>query len=78
MDKQASNIRWTVVNNSGQCPTWEHVIVAVLMDIRQELYNLNSLLACQNFTGMPRTLRKIAANTDKKPRKPRLHKAKGA
>lgn len=34
--------------------------VAVLMDIREELQRLNSLLHCSNFIGIPRTLKTIS------------------
>lgn len=53
---------------------WEHVNVAVLMDIRDELQRLNSLLYCHNFTGIPETLRGIKRNT----MKPRRRKRKPA
>jgi len=34
--------------------------LAVLMDIRDELQKLNTLLGCPNFVGIPRTLRTIS------------------
>lgn len=48
---------------------WDHVTVEVLMDIRQELRDLNRLLRCPNFTGIPTTLRSIrrAMPAKKKP-----------
>jgi dipeptidyl aminopeptidase/acylaminoacyl peptidase len=49
---------------------YRSVGIAVLMDIRQELRRLNSLLACPNFQRIPRDLGRIAANTTKKKRKP--------
>lgn len=42
-----------------QVQTWEQAQVAVLMDIRDELKMLNTLLHCHNFTGMPAILRRI-------------------
>lgn len=39
---------------------WEHVGIEVLMDIRDELQQLNRLLNCRNFTGIPATLRTIS------------------
>lgn len=39
--------------------------VAALMDIRDELKQLNKLLGCRNFTGIPATLRAIQRNTKK-------------
>ncbi len=38
---------------------WEHVQVALLMDIRDELKRLNTLLHCHNFTQVPSILRGI-------------------
>lgn len=38
---------------------------ALLMDIRDELKQLNALLACPRFIGIPTTLDHIAANTRK-------------
>lgn len=48
---------------------WTQVQVALLMDIRDELKDLNSLLRCQNFLQIPRTLESIRRNTAKKKRK---------
>jgi hypothetical protein len=61
---------WNLADERGQIGTWERVGIAVLMDIRRELVRLNALLACSNFTGIPRTLRAIAKNTSRKRRKP--------
>jgi hypothetical protein len=44
----------------------EQVQHALLMDIRSELYKLNNLLSCQNFLGIPRTLKQIAKQTKKR------------
>jgi hypothetical protein len=41
------------------------VAVEVLMDIRNELRRLNSLLSCKNTLCIPGYLRRIAANTAK-------------
>lgn len=50
--------------------TWEQVSVAVLMDIRDELQRLNTLLHCGNFVGIPSTLKSIRrAMPAKKPRR---------
>lgn len=51
----------------------DYARLAVLMDIRDELKQLNRLLHCGNFVGMPGVLRQIAANT-KKPRRRRAVK----
>lgn len=52
--------------------TWPHEVIqcALLMDIRDELQKLNSLLHCSNFTGIPTTLRSIRrAMPVRRPRK---------
>ena len=38
--------------------TWQHVIVEVLMDIREELQALNATLKCQETQRIPRYLRR--------------------
>jgi hypothetical protein len=68
MSHSLANLNWrlpeagTVSHDQAQ--------LAVLMDIREELRTLNRLLGCSNFTGIPRVLKRISANTAK-PRKPR-------
>jgi hypothetical protein len=44
---------------------WEQASVAVLMDIRDELRNLNQLLNCPNALRIPRILDAIVVNTRK-------------
>lgn len=53
--------------------SWGQVEVAVLMDIRDELKRLNSLLRCPNFIGIPFRLEQIVKNTKKPKRKRRKH-----
>lgn len=48
---------------------WGSIQISLLMDIRDELQTLNRLLACPNFTGIPRTLYDIRRNTARKRRK---------
>lgn len=48
---------------------WDHVSVAVLMDIRDELKTLNRLLHCQNFTNIPSKLDDIRRNTTRRRRR---------
>ena len=48
--------------------TWEAARLAVLMDIRDELQDLNRLLRCPNFLSIPAKLKQISRNTAK-PRK---------
>jgi hypothetical protein len=51
--------------------TWDHAHMAVLMDIRDELENLNRLFRCQNFLGIPASLQRLELNTRKRKRKTR-------
>jgi hypothetical protein len=54
------DVQWNLpVGESGKILTWEALHVAVLMDIRDELKDLNRLLRCPNFTRMPQDLREI-------------------
>lgn len=55
-------------NDGVRIQSWEAVQVAVLMDIRDELKQLNRVFACSNFQNVPHVLRRISANTAK-PRK---------
>lgn len=49
--------------------TTDNAQLSVLMDLRDELQRLNTLLHCHNFTAIPHTLRSIQKNTTKKRRK---------
>jgi hypothetical protein len=60
---------WNLGGEDGQVGTWEMAGIAVLMDIRDELKQLNALLSCPNFTAIPATLRKISRNTAKRSKK---------
>jgi hypothetical protein len=46
--------------------TWLDAQIAVLMDIRDELKQLNRVFACPNATAIPGLLRTIARNTKKR------------
>ena len=65
---KVSNTDWTIWQNEDGKYHWDQVRVAVLMDIRQELRKLNQLLACDNFSSIPESLRAIAKNTKRKPK----------
>lgn len=51
---------WTL---NDPIQNWVEVQVSVLMDIRDELKSLNSILGCVNFLHVPETLRRIQENT---------------
>jgi hypothetical protein len=65
-----ANVSWNVADltNPKQARSPEHAILAVLMDIRKQLYGIGDRLDCGECLAIPRTLRQIAANT--KRRKP--------
>lgn len=60
---------WGIPQDTSGTVSWNGVTVAVLMDIRDELKKLNSLLYCSNFIAIPRVLREVAKNTKPKPRR---------
>lgn len=60
------NRAWDVgLTASGSAASNDARMVAILQDIRAELQKLNGLLSCPNFTGIPRTLKKIDARLAK-------------
>jgi hypothetical protein len=67
-DRRQKDANWQVAEQDGRVESWEAAQVAVLMDIRDELKRLNSLLHCGNFIAIPSKLERIARNTVK-PRK---------
>ena len=69
-DRTAPNQDWHVADEQDNVPTWERAAIAVLMDIRRELRNLNSMPRCPNFQAIPSELRAIRRQTVK-PRKRR-------
>ncbi len=63
------NVNWSLSDKFGQIQSSDHAILAVLMDIRDELQALNGVFRCVNFVRIPRVLDKIEANTRKETRK---------
>jgi hypothetical protein len=74
VDRRRKNEYWEPGREDGSI-TWDRVDTALLMDIRDELHQLNALLGCSNFLGIPRRLQEIATNTKRRPRKPKEPKA---
>ncbi len=56
---------WTIPDS---VTTFEQASLAVLMDIRDELKRLNSIIGCPRFISIPKTLDSIKRNTVKKRR----------
>lgn len=68
MDTRKKDHNWTVIDGTGSIVSVHHANLAVLMDIRDQLKILNSVLHCQNFLAITRKLDRISRNTAK-PRK---------
>lgn len=75
-DRRQKNVNWLVAEPDGNVPTCERCCLAVLMDIRDELQRLNTLLSCENFLRIPHDLQQIRRNTAKPRRKPAARKGK--
>jgi hypothetical protein len=68
-DTRRKDVNWRLNElPSGNAPT-DDAQLAVLMDIRDELKRLNSVLHCTNFLAIPSKLDAIRRNTAKKRRK---------
>ncbi len=60
----------TPTSNGSREHQWNSILVALLMDIRDELKSMNAILHCSNFLRIPHKLDEIRRNTaKKKPRK---------
>jgi len=66
-DQRKANVQWRVTDEAGNPHNGirDGVMLAVMMDLRDELQRLNCLLSCPNFTAIPTTLRSIRRNTAK-------------
>ena len=70
MDRRCKDIRWAInLTDDGNKAAPGQAVLAVAMDIRDELKQLNRLLSCPNFVAIPTTLREISANTKRRHRK---------
>lgn len=70
------NMHWNLRGNeSDHTVPNDNIKLALLMDIRDELLQLNRVFACHNAQAIPGLLRKIARNTTKR-RKPAPKKRK--
>ena len=56
------NVDWGLNN---PIKTTEECLVALLMDIRDELQQLNGVFACHNFQGIPQTMKRVAVAVEK-------------
>jgi hypothetical protein len=67
-DRRRKDVVWDLPESGID---WDHVRVALLMDIRDELKRINSVLHCSNCLAIPQKLDRIAANTHKPKRRRR-------
>ncbi len=70
------DVRWnlpegTPARDGSRSHSWESIHSAILMDIRDELQRLNTLLHCSNFMGIPWKLDQIRQHTQRIPVRPR-------
>lgn len=57
-DNRLRNVKWAP-GEDGKAPTWERVIVAVLLDLRDELQALNQTLGCYRVGRMTDDVHRI-------------------
>ena len=69
LDRRRKDETWAVCSEINPDMTFDGAQLAVLMDIRDELKRLNTLLHCPNFVEFPHILRRIRLNTTKRKRK---------
>lgn len=62
------DVKWNLANDLRDYQIREHddAILAVLMDLRDELKKLNLVFECHRFQRIPTVLDQIAANTTKR------------
>ncbi len=61
------NTSWDLTPGTSGQFSMEQANLAVLMDIRDELQQLNRVFACPNFQRIPHTLDHIRTNTTRRP-----------
>jgi hypothetical protein len=61
---RSKNMVWEL----PESPHWQSATLAVLMDIRDELQQLNRVFSCYNFQQIPKKLDAIKRNTARKKR----------
>lgn len=59
---------WHLPDASVYGHSWDSAKVALLMDIRDELKQINSTLGCRNTLDIPHHLRRIVEHTKPRPR----------
>jgi len=75
IDRQQQNLDWYCADDDGHggAKLRSHInggaMLAVLMDIRQELRKINRTLQCEDTVDIPKILRSIRRNTAKPKKK---------
>ena len=59
------DLNWNLKDSIGNNATYDDAQLAILMDLRDELKHLNSILDCPNFQAIPELLRSIKVNVIK-------------
>ena len=79
-DRRRKDVDWAVANEAGEL--WSNVrhgcMLAVLMDIRDELKRISAVLNCSNCLDIPRKLERIARNTSKPKRRCKPREVQGS
>ena len=76
---RSRNQDWGVdLDVTGSATTVHQAMLAVLMDVREQLQYLNQTLGCPNFQAIPRLLRAIEQSTRKKPKLRAVKKRRAA
>lgn len=77
MSRKEKDWDWTIKAKDSTSYGYDGAILSVLMDIRDEMKRLNSVLQCPNFVAVPSKLdaikgelRQVRLNTRKKKRRP--------
>ncbi len=68
VDKRRKDWNWNVCSDDGVMQQWESRMLAVLMDIRDELKAANRVWGCSNFTRIPSILDTIATDSRRRNR----------
>lgn len=63
MSSREKDTNWALSPTSSGKFSFDSAHLAVLMDLRDELKQLNRVFACYNFTQIPAVLRAIKRNT---------------
>ena len=69
---KVAGMDWNLYQNDDGSWSNQSSLLALMMDIRAELRAINQVLGCGNFQQIPFKLERIARNTVKAKRKPKV------